>query len=63
MLRTMMTKPSSKVRWDNDQQHIHTFYICCYLVLEDVSWWNIDNVEEDQIFEKRDYRVMLVIPS
>ena len=27
-----------------------------------MSKWNIENVEEDQVFEKRDYGVMLVIP-
>ena len=32
------------------------------LVLEDVSKWNIENVEEDQVFEKREHGVMLVIP-
>ena len=30
--------------------------------MEDVSKWNIENIEEDQVFEKRDYGVMLVIP-
>ena len=30
--------------------------------MEDVSKWNIENVEEEQVFEKRDYGVMLVIP-
>ena len=42
--------------------HTHTFLICYYLVLEDVSKWNIENVEEEQVFEKRDYGVMLIIP-
>ena len=27
-----------------------------------MSKWNIENVEEEQVFEKRDYGVMLVIP-
>ena len=27
-----------------------------------MSKWNIENVEEDQVFEKRDYGLMLVIP-
>ena len=27
-----------------------------------MSKWNIENVEEDQVFEKREYGVMLVIP-
>ena len=30
--------------------------------MEDVSKWNIENVEEDQVFEKKEHGVMLVIP-
>ena len=47
----------------NNTTYSHIYFVCYYLVLEDVSKWNIENVEEDQVFEKRDYGVMLVIPS
>ena len=46
----------------NNTTHSHIYFICCYLVLEDVSKWNIENFEEEQVFEKRDHGVMLVIP-
>ena len=34
----------------------------CYLVLEDVSIWNIEYLNEEQVFEKPDYGVKFVIP-
>ena len=34
----------------------------CYLVLEDVSKWNIEYLNEEQVFEKPDYGVKFVIP-
>ena len=37
----------------------HFFY---YLVLEDVSKWNIEYLNEEQVFEKPDYGFKLVIP-
>ena len=46
----------------NNTTYSHIYFICYYLVFEDVSKWNIENIEEDQVFEKRDYGVMLVIP-
>ena len=36
--------------------------ICYYLVLEDVSKWNIEYLNEEQIFEKPEYGVKFVIP-
>ena len=33
-----------------------------YLVLEDVSKWNIEYINEEQVFEKLDYGVKFVIP-
>ena len=36
--------------------------ICYYLVLEDVSIWNIEYLNEEQLFEKPDYGVKFVIP-
>ena len=36
--------------------------ICYYLDLEDVSKWNIEYLNEEQLFEKPDYGVKLVIP-
>ena len=35
----------------------------CYLVLEDVSKWNIEYLNEEQVFEKPEYGVKFVIPS
>ena len=34
----------------------------CHLVLEDVSEWNINYLNEKQVFEKPDYGVKFVIP-
>ena len=34
----------------------------CYLVLEDVSKWNIEYLNEEQVFEKQEYGVKFVIP-
>ena len=36
--------------------------ICYYLVLEDVSKWNIEYLNEEQVFEKPEYGVKFVIP-
>ena len=36
--------------------------ICYYLVLEDVSKWNIKYLNEEQVFEKSKYGVKFVIP-
>ena len=36
--------------------------ICYYLVLEDVSKWNIEYLNEEQVFEKQDYGIKFVIP-
>ena len=36
--------------------------VCYYLVLEDVSKWNIEYLNEEQIFEKPEYGVKFVIP-
>ena len=36
--------------------------ICYYLVLEDVSKWNIEYLNEEQVFEKHKYGVKFVIP-
>ena len=33
-----------------------------YLVLEDVSKWNIEYLNEEQVFEKPEYGVKFVIP-
>ena len=36
--------------------------ICYYLVLDDVSIWNIEYLNEEQVLEKPDYGVKFVIP-
>ena len=36
--------------------------VCYYLVLEDVSKWNIEYLNEEQVFEKPEYGVKFVIP-
>ena len=36
--------------------------ICYYLVLEDVSIWNIEYLNEEQVFEKPEYGIKFVIP-
>ena len=36
--------------------------ICYYLVLEDVSKWNIEYLNEEQVFEKHEYGIMFIIP-
>ena len=36
--------------------------ICYYLVLEDVSKWNIEYLNEEQVFEKPEYGIKFVIP-
>ena len=36
--------------------------ICYYLVSEDVSKWNIEYLNEEQIFEKHEYGIMFIIP-
>ena len=36
--------------------------ICYYLVLEDVSKWNIEYLNEEQVFEKPEYGIKIVIP-
>ena len=36
--------------------------ICYYLVLEDVSIWNIEYLNEEQVFEKPEYGIKIVIP-
>ena len=36
--------------------------ICYYLVLEDVSIWNIECLNEEQVFEKPEYGIKIVIP-
>ena len=34
-----------------------------YLVLENVCKWNIENLNEEQVFEKPDYGLKFVIPA
>ena len=75
MVRTMMARPhwkrkllaslSSKVRVDNDQQHIHRFYICCYLVFEDVFsiFCGILKMLKKTQSLKKETIELLVIPS
>ena len=36
--------------------------ICYYLVLEDVSIWDIEYLNEEQVFEKPEYGIKFVIP-
>ena len=36
--------------------------VCYYLVLEDVPKWNIEYLNEEQVFEKPEYGVKFVIP-
>ena len=36
--------------------------ICYYLVLEDVSKWDIEYLNEEQVFEKAEYGIKFVIP-
>ena len=39
-----------------------TCLICYYIVFEDVSKWNIEYLNEEQVFEKPEYGVKFVIP-
>ena len=51
--------PANKV---NKCTSTPTCLIYCYLVLKNVSKWNIEYVNEEQVFEKPEYGVKFVVP-